>query len=137
MTTVRFPIRVERRFALPLRVFGVDPANAYVDLSDDELVARFGWSSTRTRLTNIRSWQIEGPWRAITAIGIRRSVRHGDVTYGGTTRGGVRMDFAEPVSLRPFSIPALYVTVEDLEGFAAALAARGIPGSDARTRVVR
>jgi hypothetical protein len=31
---------------------------------------------------------------------------------------------------------ALYVTVDDLEGLAAALTARGIPGEDARTRVV-
>jgi hypothetical protein len=30
------------------------------------------------------------------------------------------------------SVPALYVTVGDLEGFAAALSERGIPGEDAR-----
>jgi hypothetical protein len=29
-------------------------------------------------------------------------------------------------------LPALYVTVEDLEGFAAALAERGVAGQDAR-----
>jgi hypothetical protein len=135
MTAVRFPIRIERRFALPLRVFGVDRANAYVEISEDQIVARFGWSSATTPLTNVRGWRIEGPWPAITAIGIRRSLRHGDVTYGGSPRGGVRLDFVDQVTLKPFSIPALYVTVEDLEGFAAALAERGILGVDARTRI--
>jgi hypothetical protein len=31
-------------------------------------------------------------------------------------------------------VPVIYGTVEDLEGLAAALAARGIPGEDARRR---
>lgn len=136
MTVARFPIRIEKRYALPLRIFGVDGTSAYVEISEDQIVARFGWSSTTTPLTNVRGWRIEGPWRAITAVGIRRSLRHGDVTYGGSARGGVRLEFDDPVRLWPFSIPALYVTVEDLEGFVAALAERGIPGVDARTRIV-
>ena len=47
--------------------------------------------------------------------------------------GGVRLDFREPVRITFLRPPALYLTVQDLEGFAAALAAHGIPGSDART----
>ena len=35
-----------------------------------------------------------------------------------------------------FRVPALYVSVDDLEGCAAALAASGIQGVDARKRVV-
>jgi hypothetical protein len=98
----------------------------------EELDARFGRFRVRTPLTNIVSWRIEGPWRWITAIGVRRSIRHADVTFGGNHRGGVRVDFREPVTLSRLRVPALYVTVEDLEGLAAALAARGIPGEDAR-----
>ena len=45
----------------------------------------------------------------------------------------MRIDFREPVRFGPFHQTALYVTVEDLEGFAAALASLGVPGSDART----
>ena len=60
------------------------------------------------------------------------SIRHRDLTFGGTNRGGVRVDFKEPVALRGVRITALYLTVEDLEGFAAALAERGLPGTDAR-----
>jgi hypothetical protein len=129
----RFLIKVGRRSRPLLRLFGVKGDNAYVDLGG-ELDARFGWARLRTPVGNIESWRIEGPWLWITAIGVRRSVRHHDVTFAGTARGGVRMDFREPVRALGFSVPALYVTVEDLEGFAAALSARGIPGLDARRR---
>ena len=78
------------------------------------------------------SWRIEGPWLWITAIGVRLSVRHRDLTFGGSPRGGVRVDFREPVRMGPIRVPALYVTVEDLEGLAAALEERGILGKDAR-----
>ena len=46
------------------------------------------------------------------------------------------MDFRERVRFGFLDIPALYVTVEDLEGLAAALTVRGISGEDARTRTV-
>jgi hypothetical protein len=54
------------------------------------------------------------------------------VTFGGNHRGGVRVDFKDRVPFGALRIPALYVTVDDLEAFAAALAGRGIPGEDAR-----
>jgi hypothetical protein len=131
MSTTRFPIRLGARSRPLLRLFGARPDNAWVELGE-ELDARFGRFRVRTPLTNIVSWRIEGPWRWITAIGVRRSIRHADVTFGGNHRGGVRVDFREPVTLSRLRVPALYVTVEDLEGLAAALAARGIPGEDAR-----
>ena len=129
----RFPIRVEPRYRLILRLFGVKPENAFVDLGD-ALEANFGWSHIATPVSNCARWSIEGPWRAITALGVRMSIRHRDITFGGTPRGGVRIDFREPVRYWRFKPPALYLTVEDLDGFAAALAARGIPGDDRRTR---
>jgi len=134
MTIDRFPIRLGRRSRPLLRLFGVrGEENAYLALDGDELDSRFGFAHVRVPLANIVSWRIEGPWRWITAIGVRRSIRHGDFTFGGSPRGGVRLDFKERVKLGPFRMPALYVTVEDLEGLAAALAARGIEGADART----
>ncbi|HEY0444607.1 MAG TPA: hypothetical protein VGC90_10315 [Candidatus Limnocylindrales bacterium] len=129
----RFPIRVGARSRPLLRLFGVKSDNAWVDL-DGDVDARFGTFRLRTPVTNVTSWRIEGPWRWITAIGVRRSIRHGDVTFGGSPRGGVRMDFREPVRLGVFHVPALYVTVEDLDGLAAALAAHGVAGEDARKR---
>ncbi len=89
-------------------------------------------------MTNVTSYRIEGPWRWITAIGPRRSIRHADVTFGGSHHGGVRINFREPVRwFWRLRAPALYVPADDLEGLAGALAARGIPGEDARKRIVR
>jgi len=131
MVPRRFPIRVGRRSRPVLRFFGVRPGNAYVDL-DGDLDARFGFYRVRTPVSNLASWRIEGPWLGITAIGVRTSLRHRDVTFGGSHSGGVRVDFSEPVRFGFLRIPALYVTVEDLEGLAAALLERGIRGEDAR-----
>lgn len=130
-TPRRFPIRLDPRFGWFLRIFGVRSENAYVDLRD-ELDARFGWSRITTPIANCTSWSIEGPWLALTALGVRRSIRHADVTFGGSPRGGVRVDFRTPVPYFFFHTPAIYVTVEDLEGFGAALAAVGVPGQDRR-----
>ena len=129
----RFRIEVGRKSRPLLHLFGVKGDNAYVDLGD-ELDARFGWARVRTPVSNIESWRIEGPWLWITAIGVRMSIRHRDLTFGGTPRGGVRINFREPVRAFRFQVPALYVTVEDLEGFAAALSESGITGMDARRR---
>lgn len=127
----RFLIRVERRYRWILRIFGVRPENAYVDLGDS-FEAHFGWSHVSTPVSNITRWSIEGPWLAITALGVRKSIRHGDLTFAGTPAGGVRVDFRERVPYWRFRLPALYVTVDDLEGLGRALAARGIPGEDRR-----
>jgi hypothetical protein len=132
VTPQRFPIQIGRRSQLVLLLFGARPANAYVDLGGDELDAHFGFFRLRTPTSNLASWRIEGPWRWITAIGVRFSVRHHDLTFGGTNRGGVRVDFREPVSQLGVRVPALYLTVEDIEGFAAALAKLGLPGADTR-----
>jgi hypothetical protein len=131
MAARRFPIRIGRRSRPLLRLFGVRDGNAYVDL-DSELDARFGFFRVSTPVSNVASWRIEGPWLWITAIGVRTSIRHRDVTFGGSHHGGVRVDFQERVRFGFLRIPALYVTVADLEGLAAALTSLGIPGEDAR-----
>ena len=135
MTSLQFPMRLGRRSRPLLRLFGVRGVeNAYVDLDDTTLEARFGWSHVTVPLSNIAGWRIEGPWPWITAIGTRMSIRHGDLSFAGSPRGGVRLDFKERVPYGPLRpLPALYVGVEDLEGLGAALQARGIPGIDART----
>lgn len=137
MAAQRFPIRLGARSRPLLRLFGVGgPADAWVELGERDLEARFGRFRALTPVSNIAGWRIEGPWRWITAIGVRMSVRHGDLTFGGSPHGGVRLDFVERVAVARLRIPALYVTVDDLGGFADALAARGLPGVDARRRIV-
>ncbi len=133
MAAQRFSIRIGHRSGGLVRLaFGARPESAWADVGDESFVARFGRGEFRTELANIRCWRIEGPFRWITAIGIRRSVRHGDVSFAGSPHGGVRMDFERPVRWGPFNVPAFYVGADDLDGFASALAALGVPGEDAR-----
>jgi hypothetical protein len=101
---------------------------------DDDLDVEFGRFHFRTPVANIVSWRIEGPWQWITAIGVRRSVRHGDVSFAGSPRGGVRVDFRDRVRWGIFRVPAVYLGADDLDGLAAELARRGIPGVDARRK---
>jgi hypothetical protein len=131
MPAVRFPIRIGRRSRLYLRLWTVRPETAFVEV-DDEINVHFGRFRIRTPLTNIASWRIEGPWLWVTAIGVRRSNRHGDVSFAGSPHGGVRLDFREPVNWGPLNVPAIYVGADDLDGLAAELSRRGIPGADAR-----
>ena len=128
----RFPIRIGRKSRPLLLLWGVrGDATAYADLND-HVAARFGFFRMRTPLSNVARWRIEGPWLWLTAIGVRIGLRHGDLSFCGSHRGGVRLDFNERVRWGLLRVPALYVGVEDLEGFAAALGAKGIPGEDAR-----
>ncbi len=136
MTPLRFPFRLDDRVRPILGLFGVRSVDdAYVLVDQVDFTAHFGRFEVTTPLTNIVSWRIEGPWHSITAIGVRRSVRHADLTFGSSARGGVRIDFHAPVRVGPVHPPALYVTVADCEGLGAALTDRGVPGSDARRRV--
>lgn len=129
----RFPIRLGPRSRPLLRVFGVrSQDDAYLDVGPDGIDARFGSGRATTPLANIVRWRVEGPWRWITAIGIRMSVRHRDISFDGSAHGGIRLDFKVPVRVGPLHVPALYASVDDLTGCAAALAALGIPGEDAR-----
>lgn len=139
MATARFPIRVGRRSRLLLRLFfGVRPEAALVRLDDGpdgELDVVFGWAHFHTPMANVARWQIEGPFRWITAIGIRMSIRHRDVTFGGSHHGGLRIDLEERQRWGWFLVPAIYVPADDLEGLAAELERRGISGRDVRRRV--
>ena len=130
----RYPIRIGRKSRFFVWLWGATPSRAWVDLDGDAVDARFGFFRLRVPLTDVVRWRIEGPWLWVTAIGVRMSVRHRDVSMAGDPRGGVRLDFREPVRWGPLRVPALYVGVEDLEGFGAELARRGIPGEDARRR---
>ena len=136
MAAQRFPIRVGDRSRRFLRLaFGVRPENAWVDLGDGpdaDVAVSFGWFHFRTRLANVAHWRIEGPWLWITAIGVRMSLRHRDISFDGSPHGGVRMDFRVPVRWSVIHVPAIYVSADDLDGLGRALAARGSPGEDAR-----
>src|SRR3954452_11669354 len=136
MPATRFPIRVGRRSRPLLRVlFGVRADDTWIELGDGpdaRLEVQFGWYHFRAPLAEVASWQIEGPWLWITAIGVRMRIRHRDVTFGGSPHGGVRIDFATPVRWGILKVPAIYVPADDLDGLAAELERRGFPGRDLR-----
>lgn len=129
----RFPFRIGGRSRLLLLLlFGVREHNSYVDLTESSLETHFGYFHMHVPIANVASWRIEGPWLWITAIGVRRGIREGDMTFGGNHKVGVRLDLKEPERWGRLRVPRLYVTVADFEGFGAALTERGIAGLDAR-----
>jgi hypothetical protein len=132
--SLRFPFRIGRRSRVLLRCWGVDGDRDAVALSEDALAVDFGFAHLRIPLANVARWRIEGPWSWLTAIGIRMSLRKREVSFQGSPRGGVRLEFRERLRWGPIRMPAIWVGVDDLEGLGAALSARGIPGEDARTR---
>ena len=133
MTKRRFPMRLGRKSRPLLLLWGVRQGNAYVDM-DGDLLARFGFFRFSTRMDNVARWQIEGPWLWIKALGVRRGIKGGDISFAGVHTAGIRIDFKQRVAWGPFHVPRLYLTPDDLQGFAAALTERGIPGEDVRTR---
>ena len=134
-TPARYPIRIGSKSALLLQVvFGVTPDRAWASIDAETVRVRFGRFEFQAPVAGVTRWRIEGPWRWLTAIGIRRSIRHADVSFAGSPRGGVRLDFRAPVRWWRLSIPAVYAGVDDLEGFASECARLGIPGEDARGR---
>lgn len=128
---VRFPIRIGPRSRWVLRLFTATPDTAYAEVGDDLLI-RFGRVRFRTPLTNVARYRVEGPFTWIGAIGIRRSFRGGDVSFCGSAHGAVKMDLREPAPWGPLRVPAVWAGADDLDGLAAELARRGIPGEDVR-----
>lgn len=125
----RFPIRIEPGWRIPLSlVFGVRAENAWITLDDRRLTARFGrFGHIAADIGNIASYERTGPYHAITAFGVRRSIRGGDISFCGTARGGILLRFKTPISWFFLHPPAFTVTPEDMAGFVRALEARGIP----------
>src|SRR6476661_8018157 len=96
MATEEFPIRIGARSRLLLRVlFGVRPGRASLELGDvpgGEVVVRFGWATFRTPLANVSGWRLEGPWKWITAIGLRVTWLHRDASFNASPHAGVPLD---------------------------------------------
>ncbi len=125
MPTEDFPFEHDKRFTLPLKVFGVSPQRAVVRLTDDRLQVRYGLFHVDTPLSNIKGVTAVGPFKAYKALGPRLSLADRGATFGTTAAGGVCIEFREPVkAMPPISSPGLTVTVVDREGLAEALRRR-------------
>jgi hypothetical protein len=129
----RFPFRIGRWSRIPLVLFGVTAARAWVVLDDQSVDVKFGFLGTRIALAAITRWDITGPYRWIRAIGVRHTWGSRDISFCGADHGGVRLTLASPRRIGWVNADEVYLGVDDLEGFAAALSARGIEGDDIRT----
>ena len=133
----RFEFDFDSRFLPLLRLWGVHPDNAYVELSDDDrLRARFGRAKISTPLSNISGLQITRNYHWFKAVGIRGSLKDHGLTFGTNARAGVCLCFHEPLRSLLFKNwfhhPGLTLTVEDPDGFAAVIRERaGLEEADA------
>jgi hypothetical protein len=129
-----FPLRLARPWRWLLRPIGVRDGAAEVVLSDDRLEARFGRLRVETALGNVCGYKVTGPYHWWKAIGPRGSLADHGFTFGTSAHGGVCICFREwlPFAMRGGRMEALTVTVDDVDGLAHALEARGIPGEDLR-----
>ncbi len=127
MTARRFAFLHDPRFALLLRAHGVRPDNSWVEVTDEEVEARFGRFSVRTPLANVADVEVSGPYRWSKAVGIRLSLADRGLTFGSCAHGGACLSFREPVAGvlgERVPHPGLTVTVADPRGFADEVLAR-------------
>ena len=134
--TETFPLRSAMPWRWPLRLIGVRPGAAQVELTaDGRLVATFGRLQVETPIANVCGYRLTGPYRWWKAIGPRGSLADDGFSFGSSTHGGVCICFRDWVSTRYVGggrLEALTVTVDDVDGLASALEARGISGEDER-----
>lgn len=131
---MEFPIRLQPSMRPILLLFGVRRGNAIVRLDDERIAARFGFFGAEATLTNIDRWDITGPYRWWRAVGVRRTIGTHDLSFGGSAHGGLCLHFRASVGVGRLRVTDLYLTVDDLDGLAAVLQARGIGGLDLRGR---
>ncbi len=124
----RFTFRFQPLYMPMLAAVGVTPATAHVVVTDDRFVARFGPWLCSTALANIVDVCATGPYAAVKAIGARMSMTDRGLTFGTTTEAGACLTFDHPVTgLDPLGVlrhPGLTVTVDDIDGFVAAIRSR-------------
>lgn len=125
-----FEYELDPRFAPIWLAAGVLPRRHGVTLTDDgRFVARYGWFTVDTPLTNVDGAHVTGGYRWWTAVGVRLSARDDGLTFGTNARRGVCVHFRQRVprvvGLRDHS--ALTVTVRDVDGLVDALGSRPTP----------
>ncbi|MGA9277143.1 hypothetical protein [Ilumatobacter sp.] len=122
MSATFHPYASDPRWKLLLLPLGVGDDDG-VTLTDDTLRATFGHWSVETPLDNVVGSRVTGPHRWYTAVGLRLSFSDDGLTFGTTPKRGLCIEFDTKVprviGLHDHS--ALWVSVEDPEGLAAAL----------------
>ena len=124
MSIQRFNIRRDIVWKAPLLIIGATEANSYVELRDEDLVARFGVHESRLGLSDIISAQTK-EWPIWNGIGIRvgPGKRLGLV---GSTEGVVELELKPDTHVKFLGITctSLAFSLEDPQGFLEALQER-------------
>jgi hypothetical protein len=118
-----FPYERDGRWKILLAPLGVKDDDG-VTLTDDTLRAKFGYWSVETPLDNVAKTKVTGPHRWYTAVGLRLSFSDDGLTFGTNSNRGLCIEFVEkiPRVIGLHDHSALWVSVADPEGLAAALA---------------
>jgi len=121
---VFFPYRFDRTFKAIWWPLGVREGLDGVTVDDDTFTATFGHWRVETARANVSEGHITRDYLWWKAIGVRASFADDGLTFGTSAHGGVCVHFVEPVDkvIGFKNHSALTVTVDDLEGLAAALA---------------
>lgn len=97
---MRLPFRFARAYRLPALAFGVTPQTAHVDLTDHELVVRFGFWRLRTPVSNVEGVERTGGFSLLKTAGPPRlSLADKGVTFATNGDDAVCVRFHEPVSV--------------------------------------
>ncbi len=117
----RFTFAWDSRYRAAARPFGITPERAWVELSEEQLDARFGRWRARTPLANIDSVELTGSYMLIKTAGPPRlGITDRGLTFATNDRRGVLFSFRSPVQvIGPLRHPELTVTVADPEGLEA------------------
>jgi hypothetical protein len=130
MDTERFAFAFDPTYQRLSRPFGVTPQNAWVDVGDGLLAARFGRWRVTTPLSNVTGAEVTGPYALLKTAGpARLAITDRGITFATNGHRGVRIDFRTSVPgidpLRLIKHPELTVTVADCERLATLLTSGG------------
>lgn len=122
----RFDFRFAPAYQLAARPFGITPERAWVQVSDEHLLANYGPWRLSTTLANISRVAITGPYQFYRTAGpARLGITDGGLTFASNGEQGVLLSFRKRVPaidpLRLIRHPELTVTVADVHGLVSAL----------------
>ena len=119
-----FPYRLDRRWKPLFAALRVGADDGVTVTDDGRLIATYGWARVETTLDNIDHTEISGPHRWYTSVGLRLSFADDGITFGTNHHRGLCIAFVEkiPKVIGLHDHSALWVSVADPEGLAAALA---------------
>jgi hypothetical protein len=122
----RFEFRFAPAYERAARPFGITPRNAWVQVGERDLEARYGRWRVITPLANVTAVEITGPYRFIKTAGPPRlGITDLGLTFASNGERGVLLSFREKVSgVAPLRHPELTVTVAAPEELAEVVRSR-------------